>query len=674
MADNIRVKTIFIKNFKAIKHAKVNFGKSTIIVGKNNIGKSSLIDVFSSIRSPELNDFNTDLVRLIWQNKDDVSLLKTKLADLTMSLSIIYEWSDLTVPYWNFLSDIADSGETQVEVTNYLPEEKLSQLSKLKSTKELPKLFECRARIGSPRDIEENSARPLSGNELRKLLPQFRSPESAQIGDMLIYPISAFRYVQTGENSNERVTADQFSSELTTALKDKKEVLEKIQKSVDTELQPQMDGLQKKLSSFAYPKDETAPVRATLTIDEWLSNPQLRIGQTFDYLPGFELPLSSQGLGYQNIYNIIARISNLFSKLEAKGARIPVMLVIEEPEAFTHPQLQHIFIQKIAQHIAQYASELKISYQLVIISHSPEVAVSALDTLDFRLVVGRQHKGITRFLNWNELGGDDLEAKGSRNKLKKLMLNYNAELLFSDKLIAYEGDGERLILGGLSRIIRKKYPDSPGDKVAWIPVGTHFEGYRKALAALLFDKVLLITDIDYGIQDGYDNPDMSRSTNQNIRFLFSMSDGELSSVQKTGDFEGLQEQTYLERHWYLSIENRLLSVQPVSIQDKQDDAEFLVVSEGKAVDFDIWPRTLESALVFASVSNFNLYKNAELLRNGVSANEVSNALNDVEKKLLSSGLRKADFALESQNIIEDSNFVVPKYLELGLGWLVKDDE
>lgn len=670
MTDDIQVKTMTIKNFRAIKNAKINLDERTIIVGKNNIGKSSLIDVFKHIQEPQLSDFNADLIHHIWESKDSIDLLKKHLLEFTMSLNILYKWSGLTVPYWNFLSDIADSGETEIEIVNYLPEERLEQLSKIKSTKELPSLFECMAKVGTPEEIKNNLARPVPINKVRKLIPQFCNPEKAKIGDMLIYPISAFRYVQTGENSNERITADQFSSELATDLSDKADVLKGIQKSVDTDLQPQMKQLEDRLASFAYPKVEGAPIKATLTIDEWLNNPQLRISQTFDNLPGFELPLSSQGLGYQNIYNIIARISNLFSKLSERGAKVPVMIVIEEPEAFTHPQLQHVFIQKISEHIADYAERLEISYQLVIISHSPEVAVSALDALDFKLVIGRQHNDTTRFLNWSELGGNDGDAEESRNKLKKLMLNYNAELLFSDKLIAYEGDGERLLLGGLSRAVKKQYPDSSWDKIAWIPVGTHFEGYRKALADLLFDKILLITDIDYGIENGYDKPDMTRSTNQNCRFLFPLRDGKLVSIQrpKSIDLGGVGE--YLESRWYLSKENEL--IEP-DTNLKHTHTRFVVVSEGKPKDFDIWPRTLESALVFASKSNFTLYAEANLLRKEITADNVSNELNDVERRLLASGLHKADFALESQSIIENDEFVVPVYLKYGLEWLVKNE-
>lgn len=508
MADDISIETIIVKNFRAIKEAKINFGKKTIIVGKNNIGKSSLIDVFSRISSPKLIDFNADLIRQIWESKDNMDYLKEERLKLVMSLSIIYKWSDLTIPYWNLLSDIADKGETQIEIFNYLPEDRLPKLSGLKSTKELPDLFECGARIGTPTDFKDGTTRTISFHEARKMIPQFRDPENTKVGELLIYPISAFRYVQTGENSNEQITADQFSSELMTALKDEKDTLEKIQQDVDENLKPKMSKLEDKLDSFAYPKVDGAPIKATLTIDEWLENPQLRIGQTFDDLPGFELPLSSQGLGYQNIYNIIARISNLFMKLSESQSGVPVTIVIEEPEAFTHPQLQHVFIQKIAKHIDKYAQDFDIHYQLVIISHSHEVAVSALDSLDFKLVIGRQHNSETRFLNWSELGGTSEEATQSRAKLKKLMLNYNAELLFSDKLIAYEGDGERLLLGSLSRAIKRQTRETTGDKVAWIPVGTHFEGYQCALADLLFDKILLITDNDYDKKNGYENPDM----------------------------------------------------------------------------------------------------------------------------------------------------------------------
>lgn len=100
------------------------------------------------------------------------------------------------------------------------------------------------------------------------------------------------------------------------------------------------------------------------------------------------------------------------------------------------------------------------------------------------------------------------------------------------------------------------------------------------------------------------------------------------------------------------------------------------MSQGYSQDFNFFPRTLESSLVTTSRKNFELYENNKLLRKNINdsvENDPEN-LNDVENVLLRSTIKKADFALNTLDIIENDDFKVPPYLENGLSWLVNNNE
>jgi putative ATP-dependent endonuclease of OLD family len=59
--SNLNVASFHIRNYKAIKHAEVEFGEYNIIIGKNDVGKSSLleaIDLLLNFDTPSESDFH----------------------------------------------------------------------------------------------------------------------------------------------------------------------------------------------------------------------------------------------------------------------------------------------------------------------------------------------------------------------------------------------------------------------------------------------------------------------------------------------------------------------------------------------------------------------------------------------------------------------------------------
>lgn len=668
--NKIKISKISIKNFRSIKDSTICLKRETILLGKNNIGKTSLLDAFQAFNyGLKLSDINIDLLIKIMNNKSNhIAISPTDC----LELSVTYEWENLQSDYWSLLSNISDKGETRVLIRYSIPNENYPELSKVDKVNELLELFTKQVWIGSVKDFNDKKQKLLPPNtKLSKYLPISKSNlEQVRSGELLMCPIMAFRYVDSGRTSSEDATASQFSTKVARTLtKDEKveDVFSDTQSKVDKVVFNSLKPFQEELKDFAYPRDPENPLKAILTLDEWLASPKVRISQTFGKLDGFELPLSAQGLGYQNIYNIIARISAFFAKMDELDLHNPVFFAIEEPEAFTHPQLQHIFIQQIYRFINKSAKDLQVPYQLMIISHSPEIAISAFE-MNFEIVIGRKQRKNTYFINWDSIGGENIK---SREKLKKLIMNYNAELLFADKLIAYEGNAERLIL---TAIMRKKVQSLLTEKIAFIPVGTAFNSLKNAIDDLRFEKVLLITDIDYKRKKGTNDIDDSSNimtTNGNLRYLESTNEYDKVKINKidlTSIFSKKTE-AVCKKHIFKPSNN---------IKEEENTYEthsnFMIVTQGYNREFSFLPRTLESALVFASQENFEKYKNAKLLNEGIDETLKSNPfdVNDILGKLLKQG--KADFALNSLELILDGEFTVPQYLLRGLNWLADTED
>lgn len=654
---NLSIENIRIRNFRAIKDSNIHLEKETIVVGKNNIGKTSLFEIFSAIRKPKLSDFNIELLKKIWDNRKNLGSLNKEDC---LELDFTYKWEDLPQDYWILLSDICDRGETRIIFRYSIDSENFESVEKINSVKEIEDFFTRKVYIGSLEDFDNGNEKLVtSKTTIGKLLPNSISNVDYVKNNkgMLLYPITAFRHIDSISNGNEGATANQFMNTVSTLLDNNRGVLDDIQKTVDEKLTPSMEELQNDLKKFSYPDDENNPLRATLTIDEWLNKPQIRITQKFKDLEGFELPLRAQGLGYQNIYNIIARVNNLFYKMIEVDCRVPVFIVIEEPEAFTHPQLQHIFIQKINEYIKKLARSSNIKVQLLIISHSSEIASTALK-LKYHTIIGREIKGNTYFINWKS-ENDDEEEKKSKENLKKLILNYNAEVFFADKIIAIEGMSEELII---SKMMDKIDPSLISEKIAIIPVGTHFKSYEKALSLLGFEKILLITDLDFAKnwKGGIGN-EGCETTNSNLTYLFK-EDKELKDILKC-----IFEQ---EKDFYTN---------ELELSEKVDGVNFKIVTQGYTEAFRKFiPRTLEAAMIAASKKNFELYKGTNLLRDQVTEIDIDNchgekSINNIDKVLLKSTVKKADFAIETLNVAESSDFVIPQYINKGLEWLLKNE-
>lgn len=165
-------------------------------------------------------------------------------------------------------------------------------------------------------------------------------------------------------------------------------------------------------------------------------------------LEGLSLALTSDqrthGLGYHNLLFMGAELLLLEQEADSE---LPLLLV-EEPEAHLHPQLQ----MKLLQFINSMAKtqEKPNGVQCILTTHSPNISSKA-DPSQIIMLSGCGAYPLRE--NETELGGDDYKY------LRKFLDATKANIFFAKSIIFVEGDGENILLPELARLLGRPLED-----------------------------------------------------------------------------------------------------------------------------------------------------------------------------------------------------------------------
>ena len=226
------------------------------------------------------------------------------------------------------------------------------------------------------------------------------------------------------------------------------------------------------------------------------------------------LPEDYNGLGYLNLFSIIFDLEIRFREFrkekEIKEEQVPAdinILFIEEPEAHTHPQMQHIFIKNISEILEKEEKGLDIkgrrdskktefNLQSIITTHSSHiVAESNFDDIKYFHKKNSINEVDSR--NLKDLK-TDYEQTNQYQFLKQYLTLNKSELFFADKAILIEGDTERILLPAImSKLDLEKKYQLPllSQNISIVEVGAYSHIFEKFIDFIGI-KYLLITDID----------------------------------------------------------------------------------------------------------------------------------------------------------------------------------
>ncbi|MCP9290572.1 AAA family ATPase [Gracilimonas sediminicola] len=386
------------------------------------------------------------------------------------------------------------------------------------------------------------------------------------------------------------------------------------------------------------------------------------------------LPEIYNGLGYQNLISMVFKLIRYrddwmkVGKIEAEDFNSleeikyePLHLVlIEEPEAHLHAQVQQVFVRK-AYDVLRFNENLRddegndkegFSTQLVISTHSNHIAHEIdFNSLRYFKRLPSQSKSeapISVIINLSDTFGEDDETPKFAIRYLKTT---HSDLFFADAVILVEGTAERVLL---PHFIENHFPKLTSAYISILEIGGSHAHRLRPLIENLGIITLIITDLDSG-QKG--------------------EKGKLKAcVPKHGEDQETQNYT---------IKNWLPELQKVDeLVDLGDDGK---VSEDKLVRvaYQTWinlgskkapkkiiPYTFEDSLLYQNVEIFQKIDGVGLIKKFKDQLDLDD-LETTSKEIFDS-LRKGnkgDFALDLLFHQEPSELQVPDYISDGLSWV-----
>jgi len=644
---------IDVGNFRLLRKVSISLEKdTTVIVGRNNCGKTSLTEVLKRLLSEKsahfrLEDFSFAAHEEFWNaflaysNGDDEPAVRGIIPTIDIRLTFSYGKSEQLGQLSEAVIDLdPDCTDAIIMIRYALREGGLKELfADIESVDPAsrPVFFKTlKERISDVFATSLHAVDPSNPTNTKPLDLKFLSVLcasgfiSAQRGlddvshkDRAVIGKVLETLFTTAKSNKSDVKDHATAGELETAVKD-------IQDKIGTDFNEKLNALLPALKLFGYP-GLTGPNLRTetmLDVDKLLTNHTkvLYTGQN-----GIHLPEAYNGLGVRNLILILLQLREFFKYYAAKEPQPAVHLVfIEEPEVHLHPQMQEVFIRKLTEISAAFTEELGTNWpvQFIVTTHSSHVANEArFEAIRYFLSNGGAPASNTVVKDLRKgLGGTSPDDK---DFLHQYLTLTRCDLFFAEKAILIEGTSERLLL---PRIIRTLDASLPEDKklgsqyISTIEVGGAYAHLFFDLLSFLDLPALIITDID------------------TIK---------LATRKKCLVFEGEGSSNACINKWF--DPDKLSGNQLVEI------AEAKKVADKRRIAYQVPENekgpcgsSFEQAFILANAGLFAL--------SGTTAAELEQNADDIAKEQ-----KKSEFALKYATTKDVWN--IPRYIKDGLTWL-----
>ena len=636
----MKIIKIDIKNFRSLQDISIELEPdTTLIIGKNNTGKTSLLtllDIFLSNQSFRAEDFNLNCLadmahKILHQSVDPYEL------ELSLSLTIEYNenddldklsyalpsldsedniiniycsyilnqvlYNDFVIEYNQFIQDHT----TRAELLFFLKEETILNKYFIK------KYYTKDSQNANQQEISIELITSIIDLEIIHAKREVDSSDSSQSKN----PIA---------NLLDSLTPNIDSLDLDIINTQLDDIVLNLKNLIDGHFNNILTPIIENLKTFAQLSSKTVSI---LKRSDVLSTSRTEflysIGQA-------ELPEHYNGLGYLNFIHMILQIYYSVNQLKENNKPICI-LAIEEPEAHSHPQMQYTFIKNINELINKETKDLNT--QVLITTHSPHI-VSQSDFDSIRYFQYTDSNNI-RVKNIKEL---KIILSDSYNFLHKYLTTQNSELFFTDKAIFVEGMTERILLPAMMRKIPpiSEYLPLHTQYISIIEMGgAHVHIFNKFLD-FIGVKTLVITDID---SCGADKKKCSieegvKSSNSGLNYFF---DKPSIAVLKSKTPEGKTFMVNNQDKWVVNSDGNLR----IAYQTEENDYH---------------ARSFEDA--FLSCNSKFITKHFPEI--SIEAKEWYTLATKIDNK--------TEFAIDILFYSkDDSDWNIPSYIKEGLEWL-----
>jgi len=387
------------------------------------------------------------------------------------------------------------------------------------------------------------------------------------------------------------------------------------------------------------------------------------------------LPEEYNGLGYQNLISMVfrlmshrdawMRVGKAAKKEEAESARLVIpplhLVLVEEPEAHLHCQVQQVFVQKaygVLRNHADLKTSTKLRTQMLISTHSSHVAHECefASVRYFRRLSAPTERDvpISVVINMSEVFGPDDDT--ARFVARYLRITH-CDLFFADAAILIEGDAERILL---PHFIRQHYKGLHRCYLSILQIGGSHAHRLRQLIEHLGLTCLIVTDLDAGEAAGH---------HRAVRP--SRGKGQVTTNPTLKDWH--PKKTAVDELLATPDAGKLLISGTPSVPVRFAYQTGVLLPEADwGPKAEAIPSTFEDALVLANLSWFGSLTTKDETASFVAA--IKNAGKDAGKlsdNLYTAveGCTKAAFALDLLWIKNATDLRPPEYISTGLDWL-----
>ncbi|QEW21471.1 hypothetical protein LA6_003682 [Marinibacterium anthonyi] len=678
----MHIEQIKIENFRALQKCCLDMRKkTTLLVGKNNTGKTSFAvllekflerpDTFSFTDFPlSLREaiFKIDaetkaeelairmVLRIAYTEKDDLGILSEFMLDLDPErrhANILLECSIDKKKLLRVLP--ADEKERKKFIENNLSGKFLD--IRVYAFDDFGYDGEQAYYMSNRNQLEEkerNTLRALLNFQVIHARRNVASSENAGSGSKPLSAIST-KFFRTRDIETD---ADNDTEEDTSADKPGAGSIEKLRSilaDIDTQLGEQyaavFGGFLKNSRDFLDLGDlkVVSNIQSQSLIE---SSSQVIYGNTDNFLPEHH-----SGLGYLNILYLLLQIELCRDGFSRRNAPLNLLL-IEEPEAHTHPQMQYVFADKIHGLVSAIPS-----LQALITTHSSHI-VSKSDFEDIRYLSRSSAAEPVSIKNFHTDLSKEYDKLGTDGKalfkfLKQYLTINSAELFFANKAIFIEGTTERILLPLFIEMHDKENEEVAeagglsSQNISVLEVGANARAFAPFLE-FIGVRTLIITDIDTTkatINEKTGKPNYpahkvegsTHTSNETLKHFLSA-----PAIDNVADYQ----------KWHKS----LLSGEAGS-EDKQINLAYQLEEGGYHA------RSFEDAFISKNFEKIKKRKNLEGLKNVQEIDSFNGSdYYALTERILN---KKSDFAgsLLYAALVEGETWEAPNYIMDGLKWI-----